>query len=234
MTAPPAIPGSWPPEGDGYARTVPGRDVTVHEGPFSSLELQDAALVTAHAFHTDPFFEFLSPKAVLRAHGLVIWGLSICRHLGPKGTLLCARRDGRIVGVAAWIAPGGYPYPVGTQVAQTLGALHALYRRPSAVTKGLRYLTALEKAHPKEGLWYLQLLACEPEHQRTGVGTTLLVDTLARADHDGVGAYLETQNEDNLAYYARFGFEVAQTLSPVQGGPPLWTLRREPRAVAGS
>ncbi|HEV3328230.1 MAG TPA: GNAT family N-acetyltransferase [Acidimicrobiales bacterium] len=207
------------------------RDLSVHDTPLTKLELQDAALVSAHAFHTDPFFEFLSPRAIPRSQGLVIWSHSICAHLGPKGTLLTARREGRIVGVGAWVPPGGYPYPASTQVAQTLGALHALYRIPTALVKGLRDLTAIEKAHPKEDLWYLQLLACAPEHQRTGVGAALMEGTLARADGEGVAAYLETQNEDNLAYYARFGFEVVSILSPVRAGPPLWALRREPRGV---
>jgi GNAT superfamily N-acetyltransferase len=218
-------------ERDGTLSHVAARDVSVHDAPLTKLELQDAALVSAHAFHTDPFFEFLSPRAIPRARGLVLWSHSICAHLGPTGSLLTARRDGRIVGVGAWVPPGGYPYPASTQLAQTLGALHALYRIPSAMVKGLRYLTAIEKAHPKEDLWYLQLLACAPEHQRTGVGAALLHGTLARADDEGVPAYLETQNEDNLAYYARFGFEVATTLSPVRGGPPLWALRREPRGA---
>jgi len=210
---------------------VARRELSVHDTPLTKLELQDAALVSAHAFHTDPFFEFLSPGAIQRSQGLVIWSHSICAHLGPKGTLLTARREGRIVGVGAWVPPGGYPYPASTQVAQMLGALHALYRTPTALVKGLRYLTAIEKAHPKEDLWYLQLLACAPEHQRTGVGVSLMEGSLSRADDDGVAAYLETQNEDNLAYYARFGFEVVNVLSPVRAGPPLWALRREPRSV---
>ena len=203
----------------------------MRDGPLTKLEAQDAALVAAHAFQNDPFFEFLAPKAVPRARGLALWSNAICSHLAPKGLLLSARRDGRIVGVGAWIPPGAYPFPASTQVAQTLGALRALYRMPSAVPRGLRYLTAMEKAHPKGELWYLQLLACAPEHQRTGVGAALMEGVLERCDTEGVPSYLETQNEDNLAYYRRFGYEVVTTLSPVRAGPPLWAMRREPRAT---
>ena len=32
---------------------------------------------------------------------------------------------------------------------------------------------------------------------------------------------LETQKEDNLSYYRRFGFEVVDRLRPVSDGPPL-------------
>ncbi|HEV3213234.1 MAG TPA: GNAT family N-acetyltransferase [Acidimicrobiales bacterium] len=205
------------------------RDVSVHDGPLTTLESQDAALVAAHAFHTDPFFGYLAPKAVARARGLALWCNAICAHLGPNGLLLTARREGRIVGVGAWVPPGGYPFPASTQVAQTLGALRALYRLPSALPRGLRYLTAMEKAHPKDPLWYLQLLACAPEHQRSGVGAALMGGVLARCDTEGVASYLETQNEDNLPYYRRFGYEVSSTLTPVRGGPPLWAMRREPQ-----
>jgi len=48
-------------------------------------------------------------------------------------------------------------------------------------------------------------------------------------DEEGVGGYLETQNEDNLAYYRRFGYELRETLRPVKDGPPLFTMWRRPR-----
>ena len=212
---------------------MPQPDVVVDDGPHTTLDVRAAAMVGARAFYTDPFFEYLSPNATLRAHGLSLWCLNVCRHLGPRGQLVTARRDGRVVGVAAWVPPGAYPYPAATQVAQLLGALHALYRTPSALARGVKYLQAIDKAHPKEELWYLQLLATDPEHQRSGIGTALLGDVLASCDRDGVASYLETQKEDNLAYYRRFGYEVDQRLDPVAGGPPLWTMRREPRTGAG-
>jgi GNAT superfamily N-acetyltransferase len=208
---------------------VPSPDTTIDGGTLSTGDVRDAAMVGARAFHTDPFFEYLSPNSVRRARGLSLYCQNVCKHLGPKGRLLVARREGRVVGVAGWVAPGGYPQPIATQLAQQVGALHALYRVPPALLNGTRYLRAMEKAHPKEELWYLQLLATDPEHQRTGVGSALLEGTLAECDRDGIASYLETQKEDNLAYYGRFGYEVVSTLTPVASGPPLWAMRREPR-----
>ena len=205
-------------------------EIEISDAPLSKREMQDVALVSARAFHTDPFFAYLSPGAMLRSRGLNRFGLTTAQHLGPKGLLLTARREGAIVGVGGWVAPGGYPYPAREQVLQTVGALRALYPQPPSLLKGLKYLTAVEKAHPKEPLWYLQLLCCDPEHQRSGVGAALQQQVLARCDTDGVGAYLETQNEDNLAYYGRFGWELVDTLRPQRDGPSIWTMRREPRA----
>jgi predicted N-acetyltransferase YhbS len=70
------------------------------------------------------------------------------------------------------------------------------------------------------------LLAVDPSSQRHGVGTMLVEHGLTLADREGVGAYLETQEEENLAYYRRFGFELTQTLNPVAGGPPYYTMWR--------
>ncbi len=52
---------------------------------------------------------------------------------------------------------------------------------------------------------------------------------LGWADEEGVGSYLETQKEDNIPYYRRFGYELRETLRPVEGGPPLFTMWRSPR-----
>jgi GNAT superfamily N-acetyltransferase len=126
------------------------------------------------------------------------------------------------------VAPGGYPPSARAQIRQSLGALRALAPRPPALVAGTRYLTAIDKAHPRDDHWYLELLVVDPSVQRLGVGALLQGPLLADADRTGLDCYLETQNEANLAYYRRFGYDVAEVLRPVAGGPPLWTMRRPP------
>jgi predicted N-acetyltransferase YhbS len=69
----------------------------------------------------------------------------------------------------------------------------------------------------------------DPAIQRSGVGTMLMEHGLEQINNEGVGGYLETQKEDNLAYYRRFGYELRTTLRPVKNGPPLYTMWRNPR-----
>jgi ribosomal protein S18 acetylase RimI-like enzyme len=196
----------------------------------TSNDFDDAGVVAARAFHHDPFFEFLSPRAVQRARGLALFCRSYVSVLGDAGYVLGARRsDGRLVGVAAWVKPGRYPLPVGAQVRQGGGSFRALATRPRALVDGTKYLLAIEKVHPHEKIWYLQLLVVDPSVQRLGIGAMLQSPGLQRADEDGLGCYLETQNFDNLAYYRRFGYELAEELRPVKNGPPLWTMRRQPQ-----
>jgi predicted N-acetyltransferase YhbS len=85
------------------------------------------------------------------------------------------------------------------------------------------------KVHPKELHWYLPLLAVDPLVQGQGVGTMLMLDGVATMDADGVGGYLETQKDENHAFYNRFGYELRDTLRPVADGPPYYTMWRPAR-----
>jgi hypothetical protein len=75
-------------------------------------DLDHAAAVAARAFQFDPFFEFLSPRPLLRARGLGIYWRAVIANLGPGARVLAARRaDGRLAGIAAYVEPGGWPPP---------------------------------------------------------------------------------------------------------------------------
>lgn len=185
--------------------------------------------MATEAFADDPFFCFLSPGERIRRRGLRIYFRAAVAYLGERGHVLGARQDGRLVGVAAFIRPGGYPLPVGTQLRQAAASFRALAARPPALVAGSQYLLAMDKAHPREPIWYLELLAVDPSAQRRGYGGALQEQVYAQADRDQLASYLETQKEANLAYYRRFGYEVVTELRPVRNGPPLWTMRREPR-----
>ena len=64
--------------------------------------------------------------------------------------------------------------------------------------------------------------------QGRGIGSALLAPGLEACDRDGLPAYLETQKESNVSWYARAGFEVSDEVR-LPGTPPIWCLRREPR-----
>jgi ribosomal protein S18 acetylase RimI-like enzyme len=195
-------------------------------------DLEQLALVSARAFHYDPFFAFLEPREVRRARFLALFSRTAVGGLGDAVKIAGARQaDGRLVGVAAWIPPGRYPPPLKAQSRQFVGALRAMALRPATLRKGLRYVAATERAHPKDPLWYLFLLVVDPSVQRLGIGTRLQEPGLQQADQEGLDCYLETQKFDNVAYYRRFGYEVVEELHPVPDGPPLWTMRRATRSA---
>ncbi len=192
--------------------------------------LDEVSVLGARSFFDDPFFIHLSDEPRLRVRGLGLYLRSHLIALGGSGVATGARNDaGLLVGVCVWQRPGSHPLPVGRQVREMGGSLRALIPRPASLVTGLRYTMAIEKVRPREAHWYLCLLATDPMMWRRGVGTALLEPSLARNDEDGLSCYLETQKEDNLAYYRRFGFEETERLTPARNGPPLFTMTRPAR-----
>jgi ribosomal protein S18 acetylase RimI-like enzyme len=192
--------------------------------------LDEIAVLGARSFYDDPFFMHLSDEPMLRARGLALYMRSHLIALGDSAVATGARNAaGLLVGICVWQKPGTYPLPIGRQVREMGGSLRALIPSPASLVTGLRYTLAVEKARPRAEHWYLCLLAVDPMAWRRGVGSTLLEPSLVALDEDGLPGYLETQKEDNLAFYRRFGFEETERLTPSRGGPPLFTLTRPVR-----
>lgn len=56
--------------------------------------------------------------------------------------------------------------------------------------------------------WYLHIAGCLPTQQGQGRGGAVIKAGIARANHAGLSAYLETANEQNLAFYGALGFVI--------------------------
>lgn len=93
----------------------------------------------------------------------------------------------------------------------------------------LRAFNAIQTAHPPGPHYYLGVLGTDPVHQGKGVGSAVLRPVLDRCDEEGLGAFLESSKEENIAFYNRQGFEVTRKLELPGGAPPLWAMWRDPR-----
>ncbi|MDQ3739817.1 MAG: GNAT family N-acetyltransferase, partial [Actinomycetota bacterium] len=86
----------------------------------------------------------------------------------------------------------------------------------------------MERRHPRAPHFYLPTLGVAPEAQGRGLGSALLAPMLERCDVEGVGAYLESSKERNVAFYGRHGFRVVDEMT-FPRGPRLWLMWRDPR-----
>lgn len=130
------------------------------------------------------------------------------------------------VGAALWAPPQRWRRSA-MQVAR--GAPTAIRTIGTRLAATVRVLSVIERAHPPGPHYYLAGLGTDPAHQRTGVASALLAPVLDRCDREGLGAYLESSKEQNLAFYNRHGFEVTRELSLPNAAPPVWLMWREPR-----
>jgi ribosomal protein S18 acetylase RimI-like enzyme len=132
-------------------------------------------------------------------------------------------RDG--LGAALWLAPGVEPdpEPLMAHLEATLPA-----DRKAALLAGLERQAAL---HPHAPHWYLPFIGVRAEARGRGIGGALLAHRLARADRDGLPAYLEATSRRGLALYRRHGFEVTGVVeSP--GYPEIFAMWRPARRIA--
>ncbi len=115
----------------------------------------------------------------------------------PTAKLACA---------AVWLPPGAYPRTVAPRPDdQPAGSRRRSCAPVAALAGAVRLLDALDKAHheiARAALLPRASSAPIPLFQRTGAGTAALQPVLSRCDTEGLSAYLETQKEENLAYYA--------------------------------
>jgi ribosomal protein S18 acetylase RimI-like enzyme len=182
------------------------------------------------AFWDYPETLHLLPDERRRRHVLPRYLLSDARDADRFGLLLVAP-DGS--GAAAWIPPSAYPIGVGRQLRQLVDLAPALPWAWRAALEARRAQTANRvehRRHPEH--YYLRSIGVDPAAQGRGIGSSLMWPVLDRADREGVGCFLQTATEANVAWYGRFGFETVASYQPTPTWPTTWALWREPNDQA--
>ena len=185
----------------------------------------------ARAFYDDPLFGFFVPNLLKQMKGLIAFMSSGVKDARPFNEVWVAHADGAVAGAAVWLPPGGYPRSPRRELMTYVRTLPTFVQCGKRIGRSIALLGAVDKAHHEVHgpHFYLAILGSDPQFQRTGAGTAVLAPVLERCDTEGLPAYLETQKEENIAYYARHRFELVQKVE-VNGCPPIWTLQREPKA----
>jgi len=142
-------------------------------------------------------------------------------------TPICAMRDETIV-AATGVAPAGTCQPSGREAAAFLPVVAGLGPRTAARTS--RWISAWSRRDPPEPHVHLGPLAVDAGLQGQGIGSILLAEHCRRLDAAGEVGYLETDKEQNVAFYARQGFETVDEAQVL--GVPNWFMRRPPSRSA--
>lgn len=136
-------------------------------------------------------------------------------------------------GVALWLLPGGTAMTLGRM--QRAGMLSAPFRMGlNAFGRFMDFAGHTDKLHKVAAPmphYYLFALGVHPSAQSKGVGGLLTRGMLERIDQDKVPTYLETQNQRNLGFYRRLGFDViVEGAFPKLNGLSNWGMLRKAAA----
>ncbi len=180
----------------------------------------------SRAFADDPMMCFLLRDEATRAEKLPRLFKLLLKLALPLGG--CDVAEGHESG-AIWRPPHHWEMPFWQYITNGVeflglfglgGARHAIW-----------VMDQVEKRHPKEPHWYLQVIGTDPDKQGMGFGGVAMRRHLAIADASGLPCYLESSKEKNLPIYASFGFEVTEEIKLI-GGPTLYAMWRKPKAAA--
>lgn len=175
----------------------------------TAADIPAASAMLARAFADKSPFDWIEPDPARRARVMPAMFSAALRWMFPPGSGAEAfDAGGSILGVAAWAPPSRWKPSVWAQLRALPGmvmALGGLSHLAAYGKRGQAVEGALHGMHPKAPHWYLAMLGVDPDVHATGVGGALLRSGLARADREGLPAYLECL-EPLVPYYSRFGF----------------------------
>ena len=178
----------------------------------------------ARAFMDDPVARWSCPREQLRMSVLEGFHGARLRQLHPLEEVWTTEDRSS---AALWAPPEQWH----TSWRQDL-ALARCVARPALALRlpfTVSGLLGMERRHPRQPPhWYLAVLGTDPSEQGNGLGSAVLRPVLEQCDADGLGAYLESSKESNIAFYARHGFRVTGELR-LPFGPTMWPMWRDPR-----
>jgi len=176
-------------------------------------QIEEASRVAASAFQDDPLFVYYYPdpierkiKSVTRCENLILMGILS----GEVYTI-----SSNIEGVAVWNPYGLTNQIIRKQSKEIIRKMKKvqrelfsdpLYTKKFVITSEI--FNSLRNEYAKFPHWYLALIAVDPLHQGKGYASMLIRAKLREIDKQNLPCYLNAQNQDKVALYEHFGFEL--------------------------
>jgi GNAT superfamily N-acetyltransferase len=195
-------------------------EITV--APLGPADLGAAAAVAARGMRDNPLhLAVIGNDPDRRARLMRAVFLALLSH--GRRWVLGAFLRGRLIGVAAYAEPGRCQPTVRQLPSLLRPAAGFGFRAPRA----LRWLTTWARHDPREPHSHLGPVAVAPDMHGQGIGSRLLQEYVDECDEAGELAYLETDKSQNVRFYQRFGFSVADQAKVV--GVQNWFMTRKPQ-----
>ncbi len=212
--------------------TSPGAKSRLQVKALRPTDAAAGALVLSRSHASYPSFRHLYPDERRRRRVLRHTFRPVIADAARLETALGAFDGETLVGVAAWLPPTRFPWSPARKLRAAPSFLMVFAAAPRSFPAFMAVGRRSEEVHPRVPHWYLEVMGVDPAAQGRGAGGALLRPVLERADATSTACYLETADENNVAYYERFGFSLMGEVQLVPGGPPHWAMCRAPVAAA--
>ena len=189
-------------------------------------ELGKASDVLAEAFRDDADTSVLIPDVDKRVKKLPEFFRLFVRFGINYGEVYSPSKD--LEGVSIWLHSSRMKMNFPRMLRS--GILRLTMRMDGATMKRFgQYGDDVDKIHerilPGEH-WFLLAIGVDPNLQGGGYARTMLDPVLERADRQGLPCYLDTNSENNIGIYRRFGFDPVEKYKSL--GNDHWAMVRKP------
>jgi GNAT superfamily N-acetyltransferase len=189
-------------------------------------ECATAGEVLQRAFYHDPLQQWFFPDPDVRRTKCA----PVFHNFAARGCLFgeVITTTNGVNGVAIWSPPGP------REVTEETMAKAGIDRTPELMgeesyTRSIEFFAWLGQFHHRDAPvdhWYLEILGVDPPLQGQGIGTSLMMPILRRADEAGLPCYVETAQQRNVPLYTRAGFKVMEDVVEPKSGVRIWTFLR--------
>ncbi len=191
-------------------------------------EIPRAGVLLTDAFREDPVWKAVFHGAEDREERLNAFYQTPLRYSYKYGEVYASSEN--LEGVAAWV-PGRY-------AEMTFWRMLASGAVKSGFGMGMKFAKKLDQIFKRlktdrmeimEGrdFLYLQIIGVAHEFQGKGFGGRLLKALIEKSEEAALPIYLETETEENVEMYKRFGFRLAKQITLPIVDLPMWEMVRE-------
>ena len=193
-------------------------------------DIPKAGSVLRNAFQHDPVWKKLFEDAQVSDEKLLAFNETPIRYCFKFGEVYAVSRN--LEGIAAWI-PGELSVMTPWRLIRS-GAMKSARKLGFKLGKKMKIVFKPIENDRKEHMEgkpfiYFFMLGVAAEFQGQGFGGKLIRALIGKSEQDGLPLYLETETEENVALYEKFGFKMLKkTILPLID-LPMWEMVREPK-----
>jgi ribosomal protein S18 acetylase RimI-like enzyme len=186
-------------------------------------ELEQAAGLLARSMRDNPIdvAAFAITEDSRRERALVRFYRPVLRGLFRRGTIVGAFDGETMTGVCA-IAPPAHCQPTALEKIEVFPSM-VFGNKLGTPLRIMSWVGEWARRDPTEPHWHLGPVGVEPDLQGQGIGSAMVADFCARIGE--AGAYLETDKDQNVGFYRKFGFDVRAECKVL--GVPNWFMSRD-------
>jgi ribosomal protein S18 acetylase RimI-like enzyme len=194
----------------------------------SSSDTNLASNLIARTLYNYPLFRSLIPDPQQRKKHLPL----LTGYLVRAGMLYGETyiTSPKMEGIAVWLPPNTDISIV--ELLFRVGIITCPFRLGLKAFQGIwnyrQHIEELCQRHLNGDYWYLQVIGVDSPYQKQGYGRCLIEPMLARFSEQKIPCCLDTEEENNVTYYKRYGFQVVEASTIAGTNNICWFMVKEP------